>query len=57
MYDDGIGEPDGETGGDDRVRWMGQVVCIYPCVFHMLIWIEFLSAYAEDHGLCPWMNA
>jgi len=18
---------------------------------------EFLSAYAEDHGLCPWMNA
>ncbi len=30
--DDGIGEPDGETGGDDRVGWIGQVICIYPYV-------------------------
>jgi len=27
--DDVIGEPDGETGGDDGVGWMGQVICIY----------------------------
>jgi hypothetical protein len=20
-------------------------------------WVLNLSAYAEDHGLCPWMNA
>ena len=30
--DDGIGEADGETGGDDGVGWMGQVICIYPYV-------------------------
>ena len=30
--DDGIGEPDGETGGDDGVGWMGQVISIYPYV-------------------------
>jgi hypothetical protein len=22
-----------------------------------LFGLAFLSAYAEDHGLCPWMNA
>ena len=30
--DDGIGKSDGETGGDDGVGWMGQVICIYPYV-------------------------
>ena len=30
--DYGIGEADGETGGDDEVGWMGQVICIYPYV-------------------------
>jgi hypothetical protein len=30
--DYGIGEPDGETGGDDGVGCMGQVICIYPYV-------------------------
>ena len=30
--DDVIGEPDGETRGDDGVGWMGQVICIYPYV-------------------------
>ena len=30
--DNSIGEPDGETGRDDGVRWMGQVICIYPYV-------------------------
>ena len=30
--DDGIGEPDGETGGDDRVGWIGQAISIYPYV-------------------------
>jgi len=40
--DNGIGELVGKTDGDDRVRWMGQVVCINPYVFHMLIQIEFL---------------
>ena len=30
--DDGISEPDGETGGDGTVGWMGQVICIYPYV-------------------------
>ena len=30
--DDGIGEPDGGTGGDDGVGCMGQVICIYPYV-------------------------
>jgi hypothetical protein len=30
--DDGIGESDGETGGNDGVGWMGQVICIYPYV-------------------------
>jgi len=57
VYDDGIGELDGETGGDDRVKWMGQGAYIYHYIFQMFIRIEFLSAYAEDHGLCPWMNA
>ncbi len=28
--DDGIGKLDGETGGDDGVGWIGQVICIYP---------------------------
>ncbi len=30
--DDGIGELDDETVGDDGVGWMGQVICIYPYV-------------------------
>jgi len=30
--DDGIGKSDGETGGDDGVGWMGEVICIYPYV-------------------------
>ena len=30
--DDGIGEPDGETGGDEGVGCVGQVICIYPYV-------------------------
>jgi len=30
--DDRIGEPDGKTGGDDGVGWMGQIICIYPYV-------------------------
>ena len=30
--DDFLDEPDDETGGDDGVGWMGQVICIYPCV-------------------------
>jgi len=30
--DNVLGEPDGETGGDDAVGWMGQVICIYPYV-------------------------
>jgi hypothetical protein len=30
--DEGIDEPDGETGGDDGVGWMGQVIYIYPYV-------------------------
>jgi hypothetical protein len=30
--DDVLGEPDGETGGDDGVGWMGQVISIYPYV-------------------------
>ena len=28
--DDGIGEPDGETGGDEGTGEMGQVICFYP---------------------------
>jgi hypothetical protein len=31
-YDDVTGEPDGETGGDDGVGCVGQVICIYPYV-------------------------
>jgi hypothetical protein len=30
--DDVLGGPDGETGGDDGVGWMGQVISIYPYV-------------------------
>ena len=30
--DEGVYEPDSKTGGDDGVRWMGQVVCIYSYV-------------------------
>ena len=30
--DDVSGEPNGETGGDDGVVCMGQVICIYPYV-------------------------
>ena len=29
---DVLGEPNGKTGGDDGVGWMGQVICIYPYV-------------------------
>jgi len=29
---DVIGEPDGQTGGDDGVGCLGQVICIYPYV-------------------------
>ena len=32
---DGIGDLDGETGGDDGVGWMGQVISIYPYVPHI----------------------
>jgi hypothetical protein len=36
--DDVLGEPDGETGGDDGVGWMGQVISIYPYVpSHLMI--------------------
>ena len=27
---DVLGEPDGKTGRDDEVGWMGQVISIYP---------------------------
>ena len=27
--DDFLDEPNGETGGDDGVGWIGQVICIY----------------------------
>ena len=30
--DDVLGEPDGETGGDDGVGCMAKVICIYPYV-------------------------
>ena len=30
--DDILGEPDGETGGDDGVGSVVQVICIYPYV-------------------------
>jgi hypothetical protein len=30
--DDVLGKPNGETRGDDGVGWMGQVICIYPCI-------------------------
>ncbi len=30
--DDVIGEPDGETGGDDGAGCVGEVICIYPYV-------------------------
>jgi len=30
--DDDIGEPDSESGRDDGVGWMGQVISIYPYV-------------------------
>ena len=32
---DGIGEPDGETGGYDTVVWIRQIICIYPYVPRM----------------------
>ena len=30
--DNGIGEPDGETEGDEGAGWVGQIICIYPYV-------------------------
>jgi hypothetical protein len=30
--DDGLGEPDLETGEDDGVGWIRQVICICPYV-------------------------
>jgi hypothetical protein len=38
--DDGIGAPDGKTGGDDGVGRMGQVICIYPYVPFNHGWIK-----------------
>jgi len=29
---DGIGEPDGETGGYDTVVWIRQIISFYPYV-------------------------
>jgi len=35
--------------------------CEAPAIFILTPWmkkdIKILSAYAEDHGLCSWMNA
>jgi hypothetical protein len=36
--DDGIGAPDGKTGGDDGVARMGQLICIYPYVPFTVYW-------------------
>jgi hypothetical protein len=36
--DDVLGEPDSETGGDDGVGWMGQVISIYPYVSLIFHW-------------------
>ena len=46
--DDVIGEPDGETGGDDGVGCVEEVICIYPYV--PLVLIQLLLANA-DNGL------
>ena len=42
--DDGvIGEPDGETGGDNGVGYMGEVICIYPYISKSSILRQFKS--------------
>ena len=38
--DDGIGKSDGESGGDDGVGWMGQVICIYPYLKLLILIFE-----------------
>ena len=35
--DDVLGEPDGETGGDDGAGCVGEVICIYPYVPLVLV--------------------
>ena len=49
--DDVLGGPDGETGGDDGVGCMGQVICIYPYVPFMsfLLVIGPLTTYTLLH--------
>ena len=39
--DSALAEWDGETGGDDGVGWMGQVICIYP-------YAPFTSVLSEE---------
>ena len=41
--DDVIGEPDGQTGGDDGVGCMGQVICIDPYVPLCISWAGVTS--------------
>jgi hypothetical protein len=50
--DDVIGEPDGETGGDDGVGWMGQVICIYPYVPLIHIVLLFVSPHFIESKYC-----
>jgi hypothetical protein len=35
--DDGIGKPDGETGGDEGVGWMRKVISTHPYILLTLI--------------------
>ena len=35
--DNGIGEPDDETGGNDEVGWMGKEISIYPIPPHFFM--------------------
>ena len=39
--DNGIGEPNGEIGGDDGVEWMGQVISIYPYAPQITLSVSF----------------
>ena len=49
--DDVLGEPDGQTGGDDGVGCMGQVICIYPYVPVTFLPGQSLSISLRNH-LC-----
>ncbi|OGP72908.1 MAG: hypothetical protein A2V86_09185 [Deltaproteobacteria bacterium RBG_16_49_23] len=44
--EDVVAKPDGQTGGDERVGGLGQVICIYPNVT-----LAFLKEHSDRYPI------